>query len=130
MIVVAIVGILAAVAIPHAIKSYTKKAAFSEIIAAAAPYTTAVATCVAIKGADNFSGCNQNDAGGIPTSISTRNIASVVVAGTTAAVTITVTPTGNRLLSSDDVYTLTGEMDAQGTVTWTEGGQGYLRYLG
>ena len=41
MIVIAIIGILAAVALP-AYQNYTKKAKFAEVIAAVAPYKTAI----------------------------------------------------------------------------------------
>ena len=41
MIVIAIIGILAAVALP-AYQTYTKKAKFAEVIAAVAPYKTAI----------------------------------------------------------------------------------------
>ena len=44
MIVVAIIGILAAVAIP-AYQNYIKKAAYSEVIAAAGPYKMAIDLC-------------------------------------------------------------------------------------
>ena len=44
MIVIAIIGILAAVALP-AYDTYTKRAKFTEVIAAAAPYKIAVEIC-------------------------------------------------------------------------------------
>ncbi|MEB6608216.1 prepilin-type N-terminal cleavage/methylation domain-containing protein [Aeromonas sanarellii] len=50
MIVVAIVAILAAIALP-AYQTYTKRAKFSEVIAASGPAKTAIEACV--QGAEN-----------------------------------------------------------------------------
>ena len=46
MIVIAIIGILAAIAIP-AYQNYVKKAAYSEVISAMTSYKTAVDVCYA-----------------------------------------------------------------------------------
>ena len=45
MVVIAIIGILGAVALP-AYQIYTKKAKFAEVISAAAPYKTAIAMAI------------------------------------------------------------------------------------
>lgn len=130
MIVIAIVGILAAAAVPT-YQGYTRKAAFSELISAAAPYTTAIATCVTSKDVTDFSGCLANDAGGIPASITTQNISSIIVGGDANAVTITVTPSDtNKKLKPDDVYILTGNVDTNGIISWTPSGAGYNKYMG
>lgn len=49
MIVVAIIGILAAVALP-AYQNHTKKARFSEVITGTAAYKTAVELCISNLG--------------------------------------------------------------------------------
>jgi type IV pilus assembly protein PilA len=64
MVVVAIVGILAAIAIP-AYNNYTAKAKFTEVILAADPAKTAVSTCAATG--DCISNGNINIFGGSPT---------------------------------------------------------------
>ncbi|MCX2498162.1 pilin [Plesiomonas shigelloides] len=60
MIVVAIIGILAAIAIP-AYQNYTKKAKFTEVVVATGPYKTAVELCIYDKGAKDD--CNDSATG-------------------------------------------------------------------
>ncbi|STR45759.1 Pilin [Iodobacter fluviatilis] len=60
MIVVAIIGILAAVAIPS-YQDYTKKAKFSEVLSISDSYKQAVALCHADLG--TFTGCNSGTQG-------------------------------------------------------------------
>ena len=62
MIVIAIIGILAAIAIP-AYQNYIKKAAYTEVLSAMAPYKTAVDLCFAEEGA--LATCD-NGTGGVP----------------------------------------------------------------
>ena len=60
MIVVAIIGILAAIAIP-AYQNYTKKAKFTEVVIATGPYKTAVELCTYDKG--TVTGCTNGTTG-------------------------------------------------------------------
>ncbi len=102
MIVVAIIGILAAVAIP-AYQTYTKKAKFSEVVMAATPFKTAF-DVAAQQG--NFAAIGDADAGaaGIPAAVgasgyvtSVSMLDGVITATGTAAVdsvTFTLTPDG------------------------------------
>ena len=96
MIVVAIIGILAAVALP-AYSDYTKKAKASEIVLAASGARTCISEMVTTSTATNFSTCG--------TSTSSKYAGSVVVADTTgfitvsgksdvSMVTVTLSPTG------------------------------------
>ena len=76
MIVVAIIGILAAIALP-AYQDYTTKAKFAEVVSVANAYKTAVAMCIQVLGTNT--GCNLNT-NGIPDSQATESVLSVAVA--------------------------------------------------
>jgi type IV pilus assembly protein PilA len=97
MIVVAIIGILAAVALP-AYQDYTARAKASEVILAASSARTCVTEAVSTQGASNLSACT---AGFTPTSRATSMTVGntdgiVVVTGminTAGDFTVTLTPT-------------------------------------
>ncbi|WP_122672479.1 pilin [Pseudomonas viridiflava] len=107
MIVVAIVGILAAVALP-AYQNYTMRARFTEVVSVADTYKTAVSLCVQQLG--TVTGCNlgTND---IPATTATTYVASVGV--TNGA--ITVTPQGG--IPAASTYVLTPTLNA-GSTSW------------
>lgn len=76
MIVVAIIGILSIIAIPS-YQSYTKRARFAEVIAATAPFKTAVS--LALQQGEAISELN-NGSHGIPsTPTATKNLADLKV---------------------------------------------------
>jgi len=123
MIVIAIIGILAAVALP-AYQTYTKKAKFAEVIAAAAPYKTAVAMAIQKNSAScrapNTATLAKADlnagACGIPAKIETP--AGVVASVDVIEGVVTVTGT-------EEVDGKTYQLEPNGTlppVVWTEGG--------
>jgi type IV pilus assembly protein PilA len=117
MIVVAIIGILAAVALP-AYQDYTKKAKYAEVISVTSGYKTAVAVCAQEEGA--LTGCSSG-AKGVPATVSTTHVASVTVLDGV----ITVVPT-----STTDVLAtliLTPTLGASGApMTWSNAGSGCL----
>ena len=112
MIVVAIIGILAAVALP-AYQNYTKKAAFSEVILATGPYKSGVEVC---RLTNPLANCNLN-LNGVP-----NTQASAAVAGiTVAAGVIVVTPVdGFKGIAGTDTYTLTPTDDGTRITAWEE----------
>ncbi|MGS0682440.1 pilin [Shewanella sp. 125m-7] len=119
MIVVAIIGILAAIALP-AYQNYTQKAKFSEVVISTSAIKTqvelcamdlsAVATCTALGNGNGWS---------IPADIT----GSATVSGLSVlAGLITATaPSGNGF-DGDETYTMQAAIDGNGKVTWTKGG--------
>ena len=121
MIVVAIIGILAAIALP-AYSKYMDKAKFTEVIIATSAAKTAVEICVQDLGptaAALATGC-KGGLNGVPPDVTTATayVASVVTA-TGGIITATSTDFGNV---DSDTYILTPTMAADGKVTWSTAG--------
>ena len=79
MIVVAIIGILAAIAVP-AYQDYTKKAKVSEVVLAASSGRTCVSEMVQSGSSSAYSGCGSAN--------TTKYASSVVVADNTGVITV------------------------------------------
>ena len=110
MITIAIVGILAAIAIPSYL-SYTEKARFSEVVRAADAYKSSVGVCAARLG--TLTGCS-NGANGVPAApAAAGNVASVTVANGTITATA-------QNLNAAYTYILVPTRDASGTITWND----------
>ncbi len=125
MITIAIVGILAAIAIP-AYQDYTRRARFSEITLAIAPFKVAVAECVQDQG--SLAPCD-GGANGIPANITAAEggLASL----TTLNGVINATPVAQNGIVATDTLTATPTVTAGNRVNWTLGGgaltQGYVK---
>jgi type IV pilus assembly protein PilA len=120
MIVIAIIGILAAIAVPQ-YQTYTNKAKFSEVVQATAPFKLGVELCAADTGA--LAACGAGNATGeVPPAVTTANgfVNSIAVS---AAGVITATATAS--ISGSPTYTLTptlGSTTSSALVTWQKGG--------
>ncbi|MNF92630.1 Fimbrial protein precursor [compost metagenome] len=120
MIVVAIVAILAAIALP-AYQSYTKRAKFSEVIAAVGPAKTAVEVCVqGWAGVSSAVGAScalagENAVSGA--SAQTENFDNVDVANAAGVITITGTATA-ALDSSTYALVTSGAVTPGAQVLW------------
>jgi len=116
MIVVAIIGILAAIALP-AYQQYTKKAKFSEIVLGTNAIKTAVEICAQDLG--TATGCTDGQSGpgwSISAVASSGNIASIT---TTNGIITATAASANGL--AGETYVLTPTF-AAGKVTWGKSG--------
>jgi type IV pilus assembly protein PilA len=124
MIVVAIIGILAAVALP-AYQNYIKRAAYSEVVAAMGQAKTAVALCIQQNGND-ATNCNTLALVGI-TSSAGPALASIAI-GTGGL--ITATPNAYKGIATTDTCTLQPTITGA-NIAWTYGGacvtNGYVK---
>ena len=117
MIVVAIIGILAAVALP-AYQTYTKKAKFSEVVIATSSAKTAVEICAQDQNVTPIVSCGSGS-NGVPVDI-TVAAGRVAKVETTAAGAITATAVSTGGLGGE-TYVLTPAY-ANGQTQWTVGG--------
>jgi type IV pilus assembly protein PilA len=100
MIVIAIIGILASVAVP-AYQTYTKKAHFVEVVSASAMVRSAVDICFAIKGLNDLSNCDTEAEIGIY--LTDAEAAPLVDTVTLDANTAVITATGTAEVDAEDV---------------------------
>jgi type IV pilus assembly protein PilA len=116
MIVIAIIGILAAVAVPQ-YGQYTKRAKFAEVVSATAPIKTGIDVCLQTNQAT--ASCADWAAIGV-TQASVQvgqNVTSAAIAEN--AGTITVTMTGDATSVNGAIYAIDGVYDnAANTMTW------------
>ena len=130
MIVVAIVGILAAVAIPS-YQTYTRKAAYSEVLAAMGSVKTAVGVCV--SQATALTECDTAAEVGVtlPSGLTTGALGSITMTATTAA--IVATPRAYKNIPTTDTCSLAPALpeSAGAPVVWTYSGKcvdnGYVK---
>jgi type IV pilus assembly protein PilA len=118
MIVIAIIGILASVALP-AYQTYTKKARFSEVVLAASNIKSDIDVCFQTRGAGVLANCDAADGSetgsDLTAAASGTNVASVAIGADGV-----VTATGAASVDGED-YVLTPAA-TNGTLVWTVSG--------
>jgi type IV pilus assembly protein PilA len=123
MIVVAIVAILAAIALP-AYQNYTKKARFTEIINASGPMKQQVELCFVDQGGLTNCSSGQNGQGwSFPATASTATT-TITSVGVAAGI-ITVTPKALNGIAAGDTYKLTPTA-TNGGLEWAKTGSGCI----
>ncbi|ODN67779.1 Fimbrial protein precursor [Methylophaga muralis] len=120
MIVIAIIGILAAIALP-AYQQYTQKAKFSEVVLATSGVKSAVEVCAQVTG--SMASCDPTSAGDVNRAINGAaggpNVASVAFDASTGTITAVPNITG---VDATSTYEITGTLSTNGAVTWSTGG--------
>lgn len=128
MIVVAIVAILAAVALP-AYQTYTKRAKFSEVIAAVGPAKTAVEVCV--QGAvddDAAAGCHTAGDNAVNGAYNDAIVNDVEAAASGSSGVIAITAKGDSQFDTGTINDVTFVLSTSGAVSagrqviWNRGG--------
>ena len=120
MIVVAIIGILAAIAIPQ-YADYTQRTKISGGLAGVSSYKTTVALCYQELGA--LGGCNAGSAG-IPAAITAAGTLNYVDAAAVAAGVITLTTSARQTTGPAIVITLTPNITNVAALNWVLTGNG------
>jgi type IV pilus assembly protein PilA len=131
MIVIAIIGILAAVAIP-AYQDYIRKATYTELTAAMTPFKTGVDSCWSDLGAPaTVSACSAGS-NGVPVAITNNTNKLLKSVAVSAAGAILATPNAYKGIAATDTCTLTPAVNTTANrLDWTYSGQcltlGYVK---
>lgn len=118
MIVIAIIGILATVAIPS-YQHYTQRAKFTEIVQAIGPYKIAVETCAQEQG--SLTNCGKPKTNGILPNFTAADSQTGYTAAITTAANGVVTATSQNITlagNSSFTYILKPTMQTNGQLTW------------
>ena len=125
MIVVAIIGILAAIAVP-AYQGYTRRAAYSEVVGTAASIRTGIDVCYQTTSA--LGDCDTFAKIGISSPAATTVFSGATITAATAAITLT--PNAVKGILALDTCVLTPTTAGQ-TLTWAFTGEcltkGYVK---
>lgn len=119
MIVVAIIGILAAIALP-AYKNYSDRAKFAEIPLAAAPYKNAIELAVQVEGLSALTGLNHG-AKGIPAAAGAKGYVNKVEVAN-GVITVTSQGIDSAAGAAGSTFTMTPVLGTGVVNRWTTSG--------
>ena len=117
MIVVAIIGILAAIALP-AYQNYVKRAAYQEVVSAMTPFKLAVTECFGNTNALADCDAGSNGVPAAPTAVTTGAFNTLAVADGV----ITATPNAYKGILTSETCVLTPTADANNRLQWAYSG--------
>jgi prepilin-type N-terminal cleavage/methylation domain-containing protein len=126
MIVVAIIGILAAIALP-AYQNYIRKAAYSEVVSATTPYKLTVDECFSNQSTLTVCDAGNNGIPANPTAVTSGTFNTLTVVDGV----ITATPNAVKGILTTDTCIMTPVADANNRLQWTFSGncvtKGYVK---
>ena len=126
MIVIAIIGILAAIALP-AYQNYIKKSAYTEVVSAMAPYKTAVDLCYGEGATLPDCDAGKNGIPAVPAASTGRLFSTLTVEDGV----ITATPNAYKGIETSETCVLTSAADPAKRLIWTYSGKcvdnGYVK---
>jgi len=122
MIVVAIIGILAAIAIPQ-YADYTQRTKLSAAITGAAVWKSSVSLCIQEQGNITNAGCGIPGTNGVPANAGAGTINYVTSVTTSGLAQITITSTAIDVAATPLVVIMSPSLSA-GSVNWTLTGNG------
>ena len=121
MVVVAIIGLLAAVAVPQYI-DYNQRTKVSAALAATSSWKTGIARCVQDEGSVNAT-CGVGGTNGIPADVGADTINFVQSVATSGNAVVTITTTARDGNDNPLVLVLTPTLN-NGSLKWTLSGNG------
>ena len=122
MIVVAIIGILAAIAIPQ-YTSYTQRTKLGAALSTAAAWKTTISMCIQDQGKATGGVCGVPGTNGVLANATAGTYNYVVSITTSGDGVVTITSTGVDAANGPLVITMTPSL-AQGTLSWGLSGNG------
>ena len=124
MIVIAIIGILASVALP-AYQSYTKKSQFTEVVLAGKNVRNNIDVCFQTYGNQTLTNCDSASEVGVDLgnlADDSSKVDSIAIAENTAVITVTSTITDDGGTKTTYILTPTASSGTGGTLTWAASG--------